>query len=102
MSSSSFDVGEGVDASRVAEAVDVAVVQVLKACGEPFFLAVAEHELQEAGEIVQVLAGVVKIDDLGGLDHDDRRDDRGDRSDDRGDRGDDRQDRRRRGPGPFR
>jgi hypothetical protein len=28
---------------------------------------VAEHELQDAGELVQVLAGVVEIDDLGGL-----------------------------------
>jgi hypothetical protein len=28
---------------------------------------VAEHELQDAGELVQVLAGVVQIDDLGGL-----------------------------------
>jgi hypothetical protein len=28
---------------------------------------VAEHELQDAGELVQVLAGVVEVDDLGGL-----------------------------------
>jgi hypothetical protein len=28
---------------------------------------VQEHELQEAGEVVQVLAGVVEVDDLGGF-----------------------------------
>ena len=57
----------GVDTGGRADAVDVAVVKVLQAGGEPFFFPVAEHELQEAGEVVQVLAGVEQVDDLGGF-----------------------------------
>ena len=43
------------------------MVEVLQAGGEPFVFLVAEHELQEAGEVVQVLAGVEQVHDLGGL-----------------------------------
>jgi hypothetical protein len=32
---------------------------------------VTEHELQEFRQVVQVLAGVIQIDDLGGLGEDD-------------------------------
>jgi hypothetical protein len=44
---------------------DVAVV--VQAGGELFVALVAEHELQDAGEVVEVLAGMPDIDDLGGL-----------------------------------
>jgi hypothetical protein len=44
----------------------VAVVEVLRAGSEPFVLAVAQHELQLAGEVVQVLAGVEQVHDPGG------------------------------------
>src|SRR5208283_1475755 len=50
-----------------ADAVDVAVVEVLQAGGEPFVLSVQQHELQLAGEVVDVLAGVEQVHDLGGL-----------------------------------
>ena len=43
------------------------MVQVVQPCGEPLFALVAEHELQDAGELVQVLAGMVEVHDLGGL-----------------------------------
>jgi hypothetical protein len=49
------------------DAVDVAVVEVFQAGGEPLVLMVAQHELQLAGEVVQVLAGVEQVHDLGGL-----------------------------------
>ena len=49
------------------DAVDVAVAGVFQAGGEPFVLVVEQHELQGAGEVVEVLAGVVEVDDLGGL-----------------------------------
>ena len=62
-----LDAVEGVGAGGGADAVDVAVVEVLQAGGEPVVFAVAEHELQEAGEVVQVLAGVEQVHDLGGL-----------------------------------
>jgi len=62
-----LDAFEGVGAGGPADAVDVSVVEVLDAGGEPFVFPVQEHELQEAGEVVQVLAGVVEIDDLGGF-----------------------------------
>jgi hypothetical protein len=66
VSSSSFlDAGEGVDTGRVADAGE-GVVEVLKAGGKPFLLVVAEHELQAAGEVMQVLAGVVEVDDVHG------------------------------------
>ena len=51
---------------RPDDAVDAAVVEVLQAGGEPFLLAVAQHELEPTGEVVEVLAGVVEVDDLGG------------------------------------
>jgi hypothetical protein len=41
------------------------VVQVLHAGGELFVLPVQQHELQGPGEVVEVLAGVVEIHDLG-------------------------------------
>jgi hypothetical protein len=50
-----------------ADAVEVAVVEAVQAGGEPFVALVAEHELQDAGEVVEVLAGMPDIDDLGGL-----------------------------------
>jgi hypothetical protein len=56
--------GEGVLARGGDDAADVAVVEVLQAGGEPFVRAVAEHELQDAGEAVEVLAGVVEVDDI--------------------------------------
>ena len=48
-------------------AVDVTVVEVFQAGGEPLVLMVQQHELQRAGEVVQVLAGVEQVHDLGGL-----------------------------------
>ena len=62
-----LDAFEGEEAGGLADAVDVAVIQVFHPCGEPFVRAVQQHELQEAGEVVQVLAGVEQVDDLGGL-----------------------------------
>jgi hypothetical protein len=58
---------EGVLAGGPDDAVDVAVVEVFQPGGDPFFLPVAEHELELAGEVVDVLAGVEQIHDLGGL-----------------------------------
>jgi hypothetical protein len=40
---------------KLVDAVDVAVVEVLQAGGEPFALAVQQREVQEAGEVVEVL-----------------------------------------------
>jgi hypothetical protein len=57
----------GVFADGGLDAVDAAVVEVFEAGGEPFVPSVAGHELQGPGEGVQVLAGVVEVDDLGGL-----------------------------------
>jgi hypothetical protein len=37
-----------------------------EAFGQPVWVAVAEHESDEPGGVVEVLAGVVEIDDLGG------------------------------------
>ena len=62
-----LDSFEGVSADGGLDAVDVAVVEVFEAGGEPFVPSAAEHELQGPGEGVQVLAGVVEVDDLGGL-----------------------------------
>ena len=53
-----FDALEGVGAGGPADAVDVSVIEVPDAGSEPFVLAVQQHELQQAGEVVQVLAGV--------------------------------------------
>ena len=50
-----------------ADAVDVAVVEVVQAGGGPFVALVAEHELQDAGEVVEVPAGMPDTGDLGGL-----------------------------------
>ena len=41
------------------------MVKVFHPGGEPIILLVPEHELKGAGEVVQVLAGVIEIDDLG-------------------------------------
>jgi len=62
-----LDSGERELAGGRHDAVDVAVVEVLQPGGEPLVLAVQQHELQEAGEVVDVLAGVVEVHDLGGL-----------------------------------
>jgi len=62
-----LDSFEGVFADGGLDAVDVAVVEVFEAGGEPFVPSAAEHELQGPGEGVQVLAGVAEADDLGGL-----------------------------------
>jgi hypothetical protein len=43
------------------------VVQVFEPGGEPVLFVVQEHELQQAGEVMQVLAGVVEVDDLSGF-----------------------------------
>ena len=43
------------------------MVEVVQAGGEPFVALVAEHELQDAGEVVEVLAGMPDTGDLGGL-----------------------------------
>jgi hypothetical protein len=45
----------------------VSVVEVFKPGGESLFLPVQQHELQEAREVVQVLAGVVLVHDAGGF-----------------------------------
>src|SRR5207248_1791475 len=57
---------QGVAADGGLDPADVAVVEVVQAGGEPLVLAVQQHELQGAGEAVQVLAGVEQVDDLGG------------------------------------
>ena len=62
-----LDTFEGVLASCPDDAVDVAAVEVLQAGGEPFLLVVQQHELQPAGKVVDVLAGMVKVGDLGRL-----------------------------------
>ena len=41
--------------------------QGLEACGEPVVFAVEEHEFEGPGEVVQVLAGMEQVHDLGGL-----------------------------------
>ncbi|MGO9726836.1 MAG: hypothetical protein ACLPN6_16045 [Streptosporangiaceae bacterium] len=61
------DALEREDAGGLADPVDIAVVQVLQAGGEPFVFLVAEDEFQLAGEVVEVLAGVEQAGDLGGL-----------------------------------
>ena len=58
---------EGLGPGGGADAVDVAVVKVVQAADEPGLVLVAEHELQDVGELVHVLAGVVEVHDLGGL-----------------------------------
>jgi hypothetical protein len=50
-----------------ADAVDVAVVEVVQADGEPFLAPLAEYELQDLGEVVEVLAGVEQVHDLRGF-----------------------------------
>ncbi len=42
-------------------------VQLGQAGRQPVVFVVAEHEFQESGQLVQVLAGVVQVDDLGGF-----------------------------------
>jgi hypothetical protein len=61
------DALEGILADGGLDAVDVAVVEVFQAGGKPGVLVVAQHELQGPGKAVEVLAGVVEVDDLGGL-----------------------------------
>src|ERR1017187_9554845 len=48
---------EGIFPGGVADAVDVAVVEVLEAGGEPVVFLVAEHEFEGPGGVVEVLAG---------------------------------------------
>jgi hypothetical protein len=55
------DAFKGVFADGGLGAVDVAVVEVFEAGGEPLFLAVQQDEYQGPGEGVQVLAGVVEV-----------------------------------------
>jgi len=47
---------EGIDPGSLADAVDVAVVQVVQAAGQPVVALAAEHQIEDAGEVVQVLA----------------------------------------------
>jgi hypothetical protein len=61
-----LDAGEGERAGGGRDAVDVAVAGVFQPGGEPFVFVVQQHELQQAGEVVDVLAGVVEVHDLGG------------------------------------
>lgn len=56
---------DGIDPGSLADAVDVAVVQVIQAAGQPVVALADEHELEDAGELVQVLADVVEAHDLG-------------------------------------
>jgi hypothetical protein len=62
--------GQGADEVQVAaggqQGVDVAGVEFLQAGGEPVVAVAAQQPGGEAGQFVDVLAGVVKIDDLGG------------------------------------
>src|SRR5258708_11668993 len=62
-----LDSFERVAADGCLDAVDVAVVEVFQAGGEPLVPVVEQHELQGPGQGVQVLAGVVEVDDLSGL-----------------------------------
>ena len=63
------DAGAGEQAAGagpVAAHAGRVVLEVAQGSVQLVFL-VAEHELEEAGEVVQALAGVAEIDDLGGL-----------------------------------
>ncbi|HEX9519471.1 MAG TPA: hypothetical protein VF940_25240, partial [Streptosporangiaceae bacterium] len=46
---------------------DVTVIQLVQTRGQPVLLAVAEHELQQFCQVMQVLAGVIEVDDRSGL-----------------------------------
>ena len=64
-----YDAGAGEQAAGaepVAAYAGRVVLDVARGSVQLVFL-VAEHELQEAGEVVSALAGVAGIDDLGGL-----------------------------------
>jgi hypothetical protein len=56
---------ERIDPGSLADAVDVAVVQVVQAAGQPVAALADEHQIEDAGEVVQVLADVVEAHDLG-------------------------------------
>jgi len=60
-----FDADEGVAAGGVGEGFDVAVVEVGERVFEPADR-VGDDEGEVFGEGVQVFAGVVEVDDLGG------------------------------------
>jgi hypothetical protein len=55
-----FFAGQREGAGGGADRLDVAVIQL----GQPVVLAVTEHEVQQFCQVVQVLAGVIQIDDL--------------------------------------
>ena len=57
----------GEDAGGGADRGDVTGVELGEPGVQPVLLTVAEHELQQSRQLVQVLAGVVEVDDLGGL-----------------------------------
>src|SRR5262249_59168005 len=59
--------GEGEGAGGGADRGDVAGVEFAEPGGEPFLAVVAEGEFQQPGQVVQVLAGVIQVDDLGGF-----------------------------------
>ena len=62
-----FDPGQGEGAGGGCERVDVAGVELGTALGEPSAAGVAEHEGEGLAEVVQVLAGVIEVHDLGGF-----------------------------------
>jgi hypothetical protein len=62
-----FRPGERELAGGGGEGADVAAVQLGEPLGEPFLAMGAEHEFQQPGQVVQVLAGVVEAGDLGGF-----------------------------------
>ena len=61
-----FDPGQREGGRRTAVR-DVAVVESPAAFGDPGGVLVAEDEGEQLAQVVQVLAGVVQVDDLGGF-----------------------------------
>src|SRR6266704_1111325 len=59
--------GQGEGAGGGADGGNVAVVEVGEPGVQPAGFAGAEHELQQFRQVVQVLAGVIEVDDRGGL-----------------------------------
>ena len=59
--------GQGEGACGGADRGNIAVVQVGKPLFKPGLLVVAEHELQQPGQVVQVLPGMEQVHDLGRL-----------------------------------
>ncbi len=62
-----FGAGQREGAGGGQQCREVAVVELAAAFGDPGGVLVAEHEGEQLAEVVQVLAGVVQVHDLGGF-----------------------------------